>query len=334
MIDSYDKFLNVSGIFQYCKVFLVYFLTANLVRNNDDVKLVIRVLLVSLIFESLIYFLLTITGMGGGQEGVLLRSRGTLETTGVIGAYFASLLLVSSWAILGRKVFSAGLLAPLAFLMSGVSLVLTLNRASWIDCSFCVLVSLFYGWRRRWVRVGGLMGVLVAIGIVVVIFWGIISFRLSENSNQALTVRTNLMVVAWRIIKANPITGVGINNYYDVYRKYVPDEFAGLWIRPAHNEYLIVWAETGTVGFSMFAWLLLATLGKGIHCIRAKDNTLAPLSLGIVAGFLVMLLDMNWNIFGSEQVNYYIWFLIGIIAAMDRIVRLDASSKTGYLRVN
>ena len=39
MINTSDKFLSVCGIFLYAKGFLVYFITANIVRNEDDVKL-------------------------------------------------------------------------------------------------------------------------------------------------------------------------------------------------------------------------------------------------------------------------------------------------------
>jgi putative inorganic carbon (HCO3(-)) transporter len=331
MFNSTDKLLSVSAIFQYCKVFLVYFIAANMVRNNDDLKLVIRVLLISVIFQSLLYLVLSITGLGGSKgDEVLFRPRGALDTPGLMGAYFSSLLLISLGGLFIKNVYKMKVLTHLAFILSVIGLILTFNRASWVDSSACILLGVCYGWWRRWVTTGKILGLLVAITIIAFIFWPMISYRLSENSSDALDERINLMVVAWKIIKAHPIIGIGINNYKDVYRAYIPDELSGMWIRPVHNQYLLVWAETGTIGFTMFVWLLLTTLKKGIHCVRAKDNLLAPLSLGIVLGFLVILLDMYWNIFGSEQVNFYIWFLFGIIAAIDRIVLFHTKSNNTY----
>lgn len=331
MVNSPDKLLSVSAIFQYCKVFIVYFIAANMVRNNDDLKLVIEVLLISVIFESLLYLTLSITGLGESKgDEVLFRPRGALDTPGLMGAYFSSLLLISLGALFTKKAYRIKVVPHLAFILSVIGVILTFNRASWVDSSACILLGVCYSSWRRWVKTRKILGLLIGITIIALIFWPKISYRLSANASEAVDERINLMVVAWEIIKAHPIIGIGINNYKDVYRAYIPDELIGMWIRPVHNQYLLVWAETGTIGFILFVWLLLTTLKKGIHCVRAKGNSLAPLSLGIVLGFLIILLDMYWNIFGSEQVNFYIWFLIGIIAAMNRIVLLDSKSNNTW----
>ena len=205
-------------------------------------------------------------------------------------------------------------------------LILTFNRASWVDSTVCILLGLCYGVKRRWITTGKCVGLIVAITILTLIFWPMISFRLNQASSSALDVRINLMTVAWNIIKDHPIIGVGINTYYDTYKAYIPEELKHMWIRPVHNQYLLIWAETGTIGFIIFVWFLLSALKKGIHCVRTKDDLLAPVSLGIVLAFLTILLDMNWNIFGGDQVNCYIWFLVGVIAAKDRIVRFHSNS--------
>ena len=96
MLNSTDRFLSISAIFQYAKVFLVYFIAANMVRSNDDLKLVIKVLLIASILVGLLYILLNITRTGESRgDEILFRSKGILGTVGVMGAYFSSVLLIA-----------------------------------------------------------------------------------------------------------------------------------------------------------------------------------------------------------------------------------------------
>ncbi len=321
MLNSTDKLLSISAIFQYAKVFLVYFITANMVRNEDDLKLVIRVLLITLIWVSLLYILQNISRMGEGKgDEILFRARGAFGSSGTMGHYTSSVLLIALGVVFLRIKSSMRTLALLAFITGIPALILTFARTPWIDGSVCMVLGIWYGLRRRWFSIVKFAGLLVVVGMIALLLWPMISYRLNQDSAGALTERINLMIVAWNIIKAHPIIGIGINNYYEVYKGYIPDELRHTWIRPVHNQYLLVWAEMGIIGLSAFVWFLLAALKGAIRCVKRKDNLLAPLSLGIFLGLLSILLDMNWGMFVGEEINSYICLLIGIIAAMEKLV--------------
>ena len=158
-----------------------------------------------------------------------------------------------------------------------------------------------------------------------------ISWRLSADHSAGLDERMNLMKIAWNIIKDHPIIGIGISTYGDRYKAYIPDELMNTWVYAVHNQYLLIWAETGTLGIRcIFVWFLLGVIKKAIRCAKRKNDLLAPLSLGFLLGFVTILLDMFWGIYVSEQAILYIWLFAGIIAAMERVGHTPGAKESSY----
>lgn len=84
-------------------------------------------------------------------------------------------------------------------------------------------------------------------------------FRLPFSSSEAFTQRLQLAKAAILMIKESPLIGVGLNNFLI----RLPD----LWQEPAtirlfqpvHNIFLLIAAETGLVGLTIFLWFLILT---------------------------------------------------------------------------
>ncbi|MCX6100835.1 MAG: O-antigen ligase family protein, partial [Candidatus Bipolaricaulota bacterium] len=121
----------------------------------------------------------------------------------------------------------------------------------------------------------GLLVLLAAMGVVIVTtlalqtlrspYSGAVTSRLWEaNSGQA---RWTFWSVGWTMFSENPLTGVGLGNYKIVYPKYEAITFARpgavlpsmyvLKSAQAHNDYLQVAAELGSVGILALLGLFL-----------------------------------------------------------------------------
>jgi probable O-glycosylation ligase (exosortase A-associated) len=78
-------------------------------------------------------------------------------------------------------------------------------------------------------------------------------------------------LLSWKtalgMIQSNPVFGVGLGNFLDQYSRYAPIQEHILitgYYKPhvAHNSYLQIWAESGTLAFVVFMAVLAVTLHK------------------------------------------------------------------------
>ncbi len=321
MLNTCDKLLSVSGIFLYAKVFLVYFISANAVRSENDVLLIMKTLLIACILGSVIYVPQNIVRMGVGRgDEVIFRAKGIIGSPSVMATFVSSVLLMALGIMFMKKRSSLKTLVLVAFFAGIPALILTFCRAPWMNFSTCVLLGVLYGLKRGWLKGGTLVGFMGAGAIAVALLWPMISWRLSADHSAGLDERMNLMKIAWNMIKDNPIIGIGINTYGDRFKAFIPDELGHMWVYAVHNQYLLVWAETGTLGFGILVFFLLGVVKKGIRCARSKNDLLAPLSLGLLLGFVTILLDMFWGIYASEQAVSHIWLFAGTIVGMNGLV--------------
>jgi probable O-glycosylation ligase (exosortase A-associated) len=143
-------------------------------------------------------------------------------------------------------------------------------------------------------------------------------------------------IIGWRIFKDHPILGVGSSNYPiyagaygDAMRSemYVTRHF---WGRAAHSLYFTLISEQGIVGATIFV-LIIVWYFRATRRVRRSAATLddpddrkwaTALSSGLDAGMIGALASGTFI-----TVIYYpvIWVLVGLMAALDRIVPARAA---------
>ncbi len=111
---------------------------------------------------------------------------------------------------------------------------------------------------RRWL-VAGLA--LVIGGAVLAGVW-VMTARSHARVSAAVEVRVQMTRVAWRMIRHDPVFGVGIGDYVRASRRFMtPDMALLLRFAPegenAHDNFLQVGAELGLPALAAFLWLVL-----------------------------------------------------------------------------
>lgn len=125
-----------------------------------------------------------------------------------------------------------------------------------------------------------------------------INLSAGDLANPAsLKLRLTYWNVAWRAIRDNFWTGVGLGNFGTVYANY---QYIGAGPTQAvHNDYLQSWAETGFFGFLLFGgfWAYFAVYGARI-ILRERDRGrswyFAGLYCAIIAFLAHSLVDFNF----------------------------------------
>lgn len=153
--------------------------------------------------------------------------------------------------------------------------------------------------------------VALAVGVSVVIYNP--SSVLGAQGNRSLYERVLLSGTALRMMAAEPLFGVGVNQYEFRYREFAPPEMLLQNITyNAHNYFLWIGAELGILGLGFFVWLVgeaFAVVWTQLN-LRRSDYWFHGASAGIIA-FVI-----TWSIgqpLGIPQIAYSFWIVFGVV---------------------
>lgn len=152
---------------------------------------------------------------------------------------------------------------------------------------------------------------------------------------RAVFSRVKLWQTAFMMYRENLVLGVGIGNYMVRYQEYVtrfPDLDMGHEAYSAHNSYLKIMAETGTVGILAFLSIYLIFYLYCLSYYRFFHNTdemfAKVLLVGLIAGSLTFMLQNNTNnLFFIPQQNLIFWLASGLIFNYLHEVKVSIANK-------
>lgn len=141
--------------------------------------------------------------------------------------------------------------------------------------------------------------------------------------------RSLLMRTAWEGFSAHPILGLGAGNYSEHYREYA--EQVGSTVssyeefdqrRFAHSLYLEIAAETGLLGLTLFAAIIVATLSTARTAIRefkeSGDWATANLVTSLTLGFIAYLAA---SLFLHGHYIRYLWLIVALLVAAKKVAQ-------------
>jgi O-antigen ligase len=186
----------------------------------------------------------------------------------------------------------------LALVFGTTGLILSFSRGAWVST---IVALLAYCWiLLRW-KVFSLKKTLATASVMLLLFLPTLPFisaRLTSDDHNAAMSRVPLMSIAWNMIKAHPLVGIGGNTYVSVIRDYVPQDYTQGYVDQVHNLYLLVFAECGIVGLAAILWLFGSILIQSRECAEyGKDEVVRHLGAAVFVIAVQMacfaIIDMN-----------------------------------------
>jgi len=325
LLFAADVGMAVSQIGLLLQMLLLYVYLVSTVQSHQDLVFLVTVLMASLVVESSVMMYLRTTGQDLTLGPISTRIDVTYLDTGRLGgtvgspnnagSYLAMLTLVASSVLFTRLSRFHKLLAGLAFSCGVVGLVLTGSRGGWGSFAIALLLLWLLAWRRGWLSLPRFLVIVTLTALLGAFFHDTIRTRLASDDRGAVYSRVPLINLAFRMIKENPVVGVGANNFAFVMDDYITPEFRNEWIYTVHNKYLLIWAESGTVGLLAFLWFLAATLRTGWHCSRSRHRLFGPLAFGLAGAVLVLALHMLVDVFNDRPLLQLLFLVAGLITA-------------------
>jgi putative inorganic carbon (HCO3(-)) transporter len=331
VVVASDVGLYARGLVLMGQMFLLYVYLIGTVKTREDVRFVVCWLLCGLVCEGLI---IALSATGGGFDaagftvrtetfeedfGTASRFAGTVGSPILAAAYF-EMLLAPALAILGTTLGRHyKTLAVLGLALGAIALVGTFSRGGWLAAALSLTIVYFLLWRRKKLSPAVPVVLFLLLSTLALVFHENIGRRLTGDDRGSAHSRVPLMMMAWQIINDRPTLGVGANNYTQALAPRTP-EFGNEWLFTVHNQYLLVWAETGVVGLATYLWFLLSTIRRGWQAWKRADPVLAPLALGFTAALMGQMIHMQVDMYISRpqvQLLFVVGALIGVMSRME-----------------
>ncbi len=244
----------------FCKMILIALFTTSLVDSRKRLDTLCWVICISFAFygvkNGLFGFIRgnpIIRGPGG-----LLGDNNDFALALVMGLPFIHYLGIEAT---NRRVKTA---LKAAFLLTIWTVILTHSRGGALAMGVTVMVI---AWRSR-VRVLAFAGLAVGGLVFLLIMPDTYKERMGTlkkgaEADSSAQARIKSWGIAMQMIRAFPAFGVGFNQFQPNYIKFDPRtvkeyKYGKTWV--AHNSFLQIWSESGTIAFAVYLALFGSTL--------------------------------------------------------------------------
>ncbi|GAB4145983.1 MAG: hypothetical protein Fur0037_13940 [Planctomycetota bacterium] len=225
--------------------------------------------------------------------------------------------------------------------LTAITILLTHSRGAFLAlCSSLLWIA----WRSRRI-VQASMGLLLCVGMFFAFAPHHVIERLStigDTQESSAAARLTAWRTALRMIADNPILGVGMRNFQPRYRDYATGLIEGhSTTYVAHNSYLQIWAESGSIAFAIYLVLLASVFWTCRRVFRLSERRpdmpwLANYSRMMEAttvGFMVGAFFLNRGHFDLIYHWMALVSALSFVASSAWSRRLVESSGAGAVRV-
>ena len=324
---------------------LLYFVIVNNIRDEKQINRIISAVLV----VGTVLGIYGIFQYNNIDFSFWVPISGRAKVFGLFGnvGYFAGyLILPLSLAIplfLVARSRTRKILLLLGILVTGTALIVTFTRSSYLalGVSLLFMFLLFLLSRgKNFLQENRKLFMILLIIIIIAAALFIFPTPLNKPGTAISQIKERIStpqitndfssgrrIAIWKftgmMIKDHPILGSGIGTYkYNTFRyqakffeqgdnrSIYPYGFAD----KAHNEYLQLWAELGTIGLAIFLWLIIAYFIYGIRYLkREKNEQKQGIMIGLMGGVVAFLVDcFFWFPLHLSSNLSLFWLFIGL----------------------
>lgn len=194
-----------------------------------------------------------------------------------------------------------------------LAILATASRGAMVALAVIVLIGLVIDFRLGQVALPALILGSIAVFFLPPVF--VERFDSIFTFSDRGAGRGDIWLVALEIIRANPLLGVGLDNFGVAFDRYLP-QTAGILSdigrgRGSHNTLLNVQSELGLVGLGLFVTMVGCTLQRGWRAIRAfKRQAERQLTMLATAVWLALIGLLVAGLF--IEIQYWKLFWLGL----------------------
>ena len=253
--------VQVKGYLEYVKIIGVSLFTTGMVRNKEQLRIVLWIIALSLGFYGVKTGLVGVATFGApvitGPGGLLADN----NDFSMAMAMAVPMLFQLGWTERKPELRKAFWFAvPLSVLTVG----LTRSRGGFLAVTAAIGTLI---WRSKNRLMGILIGLLIALSAAVLApkdYKDRLATLKNPTEEGSAASRLKAWGIATRMAVANPLFGVGFKKFRQHYNEYNPNptahELAGRGKIVAHSSYFQIWAECGTVALIIYFLMIFSCL--------------------------------------------------------------------------
>ena len=189
-------------------------------------------------------------------------------------------------------------------------LVSTLSREGLVALAAVMVGAVLFGGRWR-----GRAVVFLAIGVCATVGYFFVLAPLAARQRVTMadtSGRSSIWTVAWRVVEAHPVLGVGNDNFILVEDRYVnrPGAVQAIYIighpKVVHNAYLEALVDLGIPGLLTLLAVLAGSIGAGVRAAwmfeRSGDREMELISRCVVLAIIAVLTGGRVRLVGVRQI--------------------------------
>ena len=218
------------------------------------------------------------------------------------------------------------LTAVVAIVILLVGLVTTLSREGLIAFAAALAMGVLFGGRLRRVA-----AIAFTIGVVLVVgYYALLAPQTARNriTMSSTSGRSSVWLVATRVIDANPVLGVGVNNFILVSRQYIdrPGLVQASFIVDSpivtHNTVLEALTDGGVVELLALVCTVGLAIRSAVRAVRIFQRLgIEPMEMLCRAIVLALTAILTSDMFVAGGIQKYLWVTLAMAAATYGVAR-------------
>lgn len=279
---------SLKEIAKWLEFLVLVLFGSHYLRTRRQIWMLVSFIIVAALTQAFFGYAQAIFSLGPQSfvRSLTLRIYGTFDQPNPYAGYLNMALAVTlAITLLGRD-WLTRITAGIASAFIGGAMLLTQSRGGQIALLAALIFIVLVGMPRvriwmRFVLVGlfllveGLLTGLIPLYLFgqVERFLGLVNINLLEPNTQDFSTAERLAhwIAGINMYRTHPILGVGIGNYPDAYPHYFISTFVNS-LGHAHNYYINIAAETGTIGLVVYLFFLTAIIVASSSAVQQICN--------------------------------------------------------------
>jgi len=295
MILSTAVAINISSslkeISKWLEVVVIVLLGSQYLRTRRQIWIIVALVCLAGISQAFSGYIQAFFNLGPESfiRDASLRVYGTFDQPNPYAGYINIPLSISlALALLGRN-WTTRMLAGLSAIILAVAEFLSQSRGGEIALAAALIFIVIAGMSSLRVFMRVILVALSGVFLVLLVGWipvsvfnpvlrfvGVIQISLTNPTNQDYSTAERLAhwIAGIHMFLDHPVLGVGIGNYPDAYSRYFITIFTNS-LGHAHNYYINMAAETGSIGLIVFLLFILAVFVAGGRSLQGISRKLS-----------------------------------------------------------
>ncbi len=318
----------LSGALRYALVMMLVPIAYSAIRTREQGMWMVAAFVFGAVVSGA-YGLVSATATSGMDAGRLTGTIGEANGEATVLAAAIPMALALLTFARGSARAKLALWAGVVILFAG--LVQTLSREGLLSLAAVMVGAVVFGGRwRRTAAVLLVVGVTATVGYYAVLAPAASVQRVTMSDTSG---RSTLWTIAWRVIKAHPLLGVGNDNFILVSHEYIdkPGAIQALYVintpKLTHNTFLEAFADLGIPGLLTLVAVLGLCIAAAVRAAwifeRLGDDQMELLARSVVLAIVAVLTS---DMFVAGGYAKYLWIPLAMCPAMLALARRAAEA--------